>query len=75
MTVAKLIRTLAGLSPDAEELLLPEYADVDESDVIRDVCAYGNWTHDTGVYDSLGARESGAHEVWYPGSPEAPGEG
>jgi hypothetical protein len=62
MTVAELIEMLRRTDPQAKVLYLGEYADVDESDEIREVViSQSEWTHERGRYEG---RE---YAVRYPG--------
>ncbi|MGF6976580.1 hypothetical protein QFZ94_005030 [Paraburkholderia sp. JPY465] len=66
MKVSELIEQLVKADPDGVVIYLDSYADVDESDEIREVFVDSDlWTHETGL------RHGERYEVRYPSDPES----
>lgn len=69
MKVRELLELLKGAPQDSVVLFMDEYADVDETDEIRQVDIQPTpWTHETGRYNGE------AFEVRYPGPPDSRAE-
>lgn len=70
MTVAQLVNALVSAEPNSHVLFMTHYADVEESDGVRQAeIQESNWTHERGVHSGE------PYDVWYPWAPAPRGDG